>query len=600
MIAYAGAEHGSLTLAQRLTELLTPGSSSHQMVRVANGYLVVRDGGRGELNDGQNGAQISEAFSTSGKRAGVSADSNGLPDKVANTASIKPDGTITLWAHPSGALPIYFAQTATHGLVFSNRLRVLARSLDASPDPDSVIHFLRNGYIVGPATLFKGIRRLLPGQRLETSAGSVRITETSTLWASGQSDEPSLTELTDALVSAFTESLHGKPATLMMSGGWDSRTLLGCAMAAGLPVRAYSHGDPQSREIALVEALCARAAAPITIGPIEPGVIDVPRIESRFAATETAVFPHWHQSSARIEATDSSTVVSGVLGEVLGGHYGSTMLGSKSHRAARLARLLLSGSSSKGAAFTEGVDALMPPLSFGRHWYLKQEHDVQSAAPVARERAAAAIARLADRGIREGNRLIEAYISESRGAQYICAQPLSMSQRLDVAIPFGSTKLLDLSARVAPARKVHNSLNRAILARIAKPLLRFPMAATLVNASSPIALQEVSRVARRLSEAVATAPALRRLARRNGPRYGWVNFEFLRASDDLRRLVDSLRLDIWDKAAMHHAVRRLQSGDPSIAPHPLYDQLCKVWTVDLMLRPPAAQANSSDSPAPTT
>src|SRR5690606_30502669 len=48
----------------------------------------------------------------------------------------------------------------------------------------------------------------------------------------------------------------------------------------------------------------------------------------------------------------------------------------------------------------------------------------------------ASIKRLQKRGIREGDRLIEAFIAEHRASQFICSQILSCRAHLDIAVPF--------------------------------------------------------------------------------------------------------------------------------------------------------------------
>src|SRR5204863_7321007 len=68
------------------------------------------------------------------------------------------------------------------------------------------------------------------------------------------------------------------------------------------------------------------------------------------------------------------------------------------------------------------------------------------------------LARFKDRGISSGNQLIEAFITEHRGSQYINTQLLSCRASLDVFTPFGERDLLTLASRIPLATKVHNSL----------------------------------------------------------------------------------------------------------------------------------------------
>src|SRR5690606_9416404 len=116
-------------------------------------------------------------------------------------------------------------------------------------------------------------------------------------------------------------------------------------------------------------------------------------------------------------------------------------------------------------------------LSVGRvdhHWYLDREFE-QSLAPAAPRLDAeirAGLERLRARGVPEGASLVEAYVSEHRGARYIAAQLLSCRAALDVAVPFAGGEVFTLSTAIPLEAKVHNTLNRRMLARHAPELLR--------------------------------------------------------------------------------------------------------------------------------
>jgi hypothetical protein len=160
----------------------------------------------------------------------------------------------------------------------------------------------------------------------------------------------------------------------------------------------------------------------------------------------------------------------------------------------------------------------------------------------------------------------------------ICAQPLGQRDALPVTLPFADLALLELAGRVPMGRKIHNRVNRELLARWAPGLLRFPMGATLVEARQPILLQEASRAARAIGQ--------RALARAGGgarePRLSWVNYEFMRDGVALGAIAASLRGPWWDREALAKYLR--SAASPARDPHALTDYLMRVVTVDLMLR----------------
>jgi asparagine synthetase B (glutamine-hydrolysing) len=144
---------------------------------------------------------------------------------------------------------------------------------------------------------------------------------------------------------------------------------------------------------------------------------------------------------------------------------------------------------------------------------------------------------------------------------------------VDVAMPYADRELLAFVTRIPLSLKIHNSLNRAMLARRAPELLRYPMAATLVPAGMPIAIQELSRIVRKLKEEMQWQLHARTSGRVPAPRLAWANFEFLRSGDSLRAVLDDLQTDLWDRSAINRSIRSVTAGEWSGSVHPLSDQL---------------------------
>ena len=124
---------------------------------------------------------------------------------------------------------------------------------------------------------FQGISRLLPGQALsyDPVTDHLAISETPDVW----SDLDGYAAMTPAdYADAYWERLRvvakralkvGK-ATLMVSGGWDSRTLLAAFRDAGpSSLLCYTHGDLESREIALATRLSTLAGASLITRPLD-------------------------------------------------------------------------------------------------------------------------------------------------------------------------------------------------------------------------------------------------------------------------------------------------------------------------------------------
>jgi hypothetical protein len=489
----------------------------------------------------------------------------------------------------TGTFPVYYAEAAG-GLVVGTLLRPLARAIGARPDRIATLGFLREGHIVGPSSFFEGIRRLLPGQVLTVRRGRrPQIAETSDAWVPRQQSGLRVTAeiLWEGLTSAVRRALPATGTTLMMSGGWDSRTLLAAAGAEQIRPTCYSHGDTRSRELAIVRAICRHEGLEARLEEIDDRVLDPQLLELGFARTENVVFPHWQRAGRLIADANSTVVTAGVLGEVLGGHYGPAMMQGG------IGKILSVGSTLLGplAPRTESRgptarDLLLRRREFGTHWYLDRDLELSllPAAGAIDGEIEAQLARFERRGVQDQAALVEAFLTEHRGAQYVSAQLRSCRAYADVAVPFGGGELFSISTAMPIQLKVHNRLNQRLLAQHSPVQLRYPFAATLLPASYPILLQEASRLVRKGASVVRDRFAAMSGGRMEPSRTGWVHFDFLRGSRALETLADSLTLEIWDRDAIRQGTRRLAEPGSQLPTHPFYDQFAKILTVEHMFR----------------
>lgn len=509
-----------------------------------------------------------------------------------NVALLDPERrTLHLVVDSTGTFPLYFARLGA-GLVFGSLLRPLALLTEAGRDDVAIIEFLRQAYTVGGKTVYQGIRRLLPGQSLTFEVGgSPRLYERSDAWTDldARSEPRSVaSETWNRLLASLDRSIPDSHSALMMSGGWDSRTLLAGIQELDKGVHCYSHGDIESRELAIVRRLCAAADTPCTLETIDDRVLDPGLLYEGFLHTENVVFPHWHRAGKLLAAEGVEAISAGVFGEILGGHYGPAMLQGPLGKIASIGSSLLGVSSLDSRGTRRSARDFLRLGELGHHWYLDPEWEGD--ARDIRDRMNAdidsAAARLEARGVTDDVTLVEAFISEHRGTQYINAQLLSCRAHTDIALPFAGGEIFSFSTQTSLAAKIHNRLNRQILRAHARHLLRAPMAATLLPASWPLILQEASRVSRKAYEHARMIVHQQSQGRVARPRLGWVNFDFLASGSALRAIAGDLRCEFWDHEAIRAEIERIaRSPNPSIF-HPMFDQMSKIYTIDLTLRAP--------------
>lgn len=512
-----------------------------------------------------------------------------------NIALFDPHKTIlNLLTDWTGSFPLYFCEHES-GLLFSSLLRPLARAVASSRDDLGTLEFLRQGYTLMGKTPFAGIRRLLPGQSLQyRPEGRVRISEASRAWTEFRDHRAGAVRTTRVACELLNKSLHtalpkGCLTTLMMSGGWDSRMLLAAARGTRTAdqLTCYSHGDVNSRELRIVERICRATRTKIRCETINDAVLDLAALKRGFERTENLIFPHWHRAGKIARESESASTFAGVYGEIIGGHYGPAMLGSGSEKIKRIVTALVSPTMTNSRANAATTTKNLLRLSeLKGHWYL--DPDFEQAIDHRLERLNTdidrAVGRLVQRGIFNSDQLIEAFISEHRGSQYINAQLLSCRAHVDIAIPFANQELVAFASGIPLAMKIHNRLNRKMLQLSRPDVLRFPLAATLLPASMPIIAQEASRLVRGLKEAAHWNLHSAARGRFGVPRLGWVNFQFLRSGYALREIINDLQCDIWNRNALRSRVSEIEQSKWNVPLHPMFDQIGKIYTVDMLLR----------------
>lgn len=516
-----------------------------------------------------------------------------------NVVAVDRDSRIwRMAADVSGSFPLYYAVNRS-GLLFSSSLRALNRITGARPDPIGVLEFLREGYTLHGRCLVDGVRRVLPGQVIiyDSETSHVSVTETSRLWtqlsgAPSESAHPLIEEAWHHLRGAVARSVKKTNRNvLMLSAGWDSRTLLAAMLErCGVDeVETFTHGDSDSREARIARHISNSCRVVHRHAPINDAIYDIAQLQSAFARVENVVFPHWHRSGRILSELGNACLVAGVYGETLGGHYGpATLLHGTAKIASVLRHLLPSSGNQPSYAYwsTRDIGDLLRLQRLERFWYLDQDwlDMTPDALAEINSDTDGALRRFKERGVETALQLIEAFITEHRGTQYINAQLLSARSGLDIAMPYTDRDLLEFATRVPFHLKIHNRMNRQMLRRHAAQLLRFPCAATLVPASSPIAVQEASRLARKSWEQMRWRCHFASGGVIGYPHLGWADFEFSRDGVAFRNIVEDLRCDWWDVDALKKFVSAVRDGTWRAPMHPVSDQLMKIYTVDLMFR----------------
>lgn len=502
----------------------------------------------------------------------------------------KKNKSLYLATEWSGSFPLYYVDLG-HGILFSSHQKPITKAIRLIADPVGIIQFMRYAIIQYDRTHFKEVKRLLPGQVLvyDLKNNHLHVYETSRAWID-EIEEKQVNKIAehfwDSLGNAINRCVLPKQKhALMSSAGWDSRLLLAglCKYYDQSITQGYSHGDIKSRELCITAQIYKDLGIDYHMESVDNSIYDLNTLQQCFNRVENVIFPYWYSAGIRLKELGVHSVSAGIFGEIIGGHYGKTMLMSNWQKMFFITNKFYRNNYSNK---NEDVYDLLRLKYIEKPWYVNLDYweSISGIRDEINVDIKKSLERLKDRGIKDTNKIIEAYISESRGAQYIAAQLLSCRASLDVSNIFADKDLLILSSKIPISIKILNAFSQAVLRRYASDLLRYPTSAILTSAGVPIPIQELTRVIRKVCENLLLNVQLTTKGRIELRHLGWDNFEFLRDGKVLQSLLDDFKSDILDKNNIQEFIRKVTIYKVKYPLFNVSNQFMKIYTSDLLLR----------------
>jgi asparagine synthase (glutamine-hydrolysing) len=203
-------------------------------------------------------------------QGGLEAMPSQLQGMYALACAEAQSGTLLLTTDPFGIKPLYYCQTNV-GLAFASEPAALAKAGWVRPQLNLAVlpKLLNRHYSVGEATLWQGITRLLPGERLLVRHGEITQRWRQLPKLLPAQAETRLEDFPAQLEAAVARHLQADvPFGLLLSGGLDSSALAVMMRKLGAPVHAYTariqvQNGPNEAEVAA--ALCAKLGATHTV-----------------------------------------------------------------------------------------------------------------------------------------------------------------------------------------------------------------------------------------------------------------------------------------------------------------------------------------------
>ncbi len=287
-----------------------------------------------------------------------------------------------------GVKPLHYGRAGS-AWVFGSELKALRAHPDFAPviDQDALALYFRHGYIPAPHSIYRGVRKLLPGTILTLRAPEAEP-QTQTYWAVDEvwrrgaatpfpgGEDEAADELERLLrQSVRLRLLSDVPLGALLSGGVDSSLVAALMRAEGTgPVRSFAIGfaeaafdeSPHARAVAR-HLGCEHTELRLTPGDLLDMVPGLPRVWDEPFADPSQIPTQLVYRLARRHVT---VALSGDGGDELFGGYSRYFV----HAPARL-RTLPGPLRPAAAALARLLPEATPPLLGGLPWKLRWRLD---------------------------------------------------------------------------------------------------------------------------------------------------------------------------------------------------------------------------------
>jgi asparagine synthase (glutamine-hydrolysing) len=409
--------------------------------------------------------------------------------------------SLVLTRDQNGVKPLYVV-TGSFGLAFASEVKSLIAGglLRPALDPVAAELFMAWGYVPGPRTLFRGVRKLMPGTVLVWEGGALREERR----YSEPRPQPSLgaghswaddgERLLDLLRSSVrARMISDVPVGVMLSGGIDSSlvaTLM--AQSSSAPIKTFSVAfaeDAKSNELAAARRVARR------IGSDHHELI--PSARNHVDLLDKAL---WHMEEpvadvsflaffelSRLVRESVTVALTGQGADELLGGYLKHQVASAANVVVRVpqlgrvlslgARLLPPGSTlARGLSALGAADAAQRALAMSRVVAASQRLELLEREFVERS-AENEIAGVVRQYVASGGSspLAETLNLDARMAlvdnMFLYYDKMSMANSLEVRVPFMDLDVVNFCRRLPDSRKVWLMRRKELLRRASRGLL---------------------------------------------------------------------------------------------------------------------------------
>lgn len=200
--------------------------------------------------------------------------SEAIDGRFASASYHDADVALELATDPVGAYPLYEA-TVDRTRWFSNSAAALRELTgDAGLRLESIAGLVGGGWPLDGHPIWNGIDRVEPGTVVRlTRDGETRhrmLSSEQVARFPGQGLDPEAAARRLTAATAALADWPGRPDVVPVTGGRDSRLVMGAALAAGLEFEGVTGGAPDEPDVRVGQKLCAVAGVPHSLLPADP------------------------------------------------------------------------------------------------------------------------------------------------------------------------------------------------------------------------------------------------------------------------------------------------------------------------------------------
>lgn len=409
--------------------------------------------------------------------------------------------------------PFYYAVVGTCFL-FSTLFRPLATLARREFDPLGIAEYLSLGWTVGRRTLFYGVNRLLPDERLTFCMDDATLSHSfepppRAVALSGSELEEQVWETW--LIAVRRVSQLSQSPGLMLSGGIDSRFLGGAFVKAGRHPFALTHGTDRGREMNYARKTAVALGLEHREVFLNSGLLPTrDRVIDVFDSVEDLELCWWIHAAECFAQNDVDSACSGFLLDA--------MLGGDFLSAPKRPVQLLVHRLKQSVGITRAADRVITQVECAEFVRSQADLAVRSLRsparlldPDVREMVMTAskdIATDVDGEVRRLSNLTgpcfeslrERFFVEQRSRKFVFSQDRVLLTKCKLYVPAADADFVALCRAIPPSTKAGHRLYYSVVRRFLHSLAEIPTSTTVVPLTWPVAALELIRAGRKYND----------------------------------------------------------------------------------------------------